>query len=251
MNNLNEIFNINKKKLIIVICIVILMGIGIIIYLENCQYTNISRIEILNEIERDINENTENIQQNNSNEIGQENAVESNNVTQNQMEEEKIAIHITGEVNKTGIFYLKKGARIADAIEAAGGATKNAGLDKVNLAYILEDGQKIYIPSKEEKIEKNAYIISNSGENVLVEEGKNSTNTQNGNNSVKGVNSKVNINSANQTELETLPGIGPSLARRIIEYRESNGKFQKIEDIQNVKGIGDSKYGNIKENICI
>ena len=61
----------------------------------------------------------------------------------------------------------------------------------------------------------------------------------------------MNINLADQETLESLPGIGPSLAQRIIEYRENNGKFQKIEDIQNVKGIGDSKYSNIKEKICI
>ena len=61
----------------------------------------------------------------------------------------------------------------------------------------------------------------------------------------------MNINSANQEELETLPGVGPALAVRIIEYRNSNGKFEKVEDVQNVKGIGDSKFTNIKEHICI
>ena len=61
----------------------------------------------------------------------------------------------------------------------------------------------------------------------------------------------MNINSANQEELETLPGVGPALAVRIIEYRNSNGKFEKVEDVQNVKGIGDSKFTNIKEYICI
>lgn len=166
-------------------------------------------------------------------------------------EDEMIAIHITGEVKKTGIIYLKKGARIADAIEVAGGVTKNASLDKVNLAYTLEDGQKIYIPNKTDKIEEEGYIISNSGENVLVEEGKSGTSLNNKNTSVKGVKTKVNINSANQSELETLPGIGPSLAQRIIDYRQQNGKFQKIEDIQNVKGIGDAKYSNIKNYISI
>ena len=61
----------------------------------------------------------------------------------------------------------------------------------------------------------------------------------------------MNINSANQEELETLPGVGPALAFRIIEYRNSNGKFEKVEEVQNVKGIGDSKFTNIKEHICI
>lgn len=172
-------------------------------------------------------------------------------------ENEKIAIHITGEVQKTGIIYLKKGARIADAIKIAGGATKNANLNRVNLAYVLEDGQKIYIPNKKDKINKEEYIISNSGENVMVEEGKNTGNNNTNNikdgksTNVKGVISKVNINLASQSDLETLPGIGPSLAQRILEYRKENGKFQKIEDIQNVKGIGDAKYNKIKDYLSI
>lgn len=172
-------------------------------------------------------------------------------------ENEKIAIHITGEVQKTGIIYFKKGARIADAIKIAGGATKNANLNRVNLAYVLEDGQKIYIPNKKDKINKEEYIISNSGENVMVEEGKNTGNNNTNNikdrknTNVKGVISKVNINLASQSDLETLPGIGPSLAQRILEYRKENGKFQKIEDIQNVKGIGDAKYNKIKDYLSI
>ena len=87
--------------------------------------------------------------QNNVNENVSEDLENTNtNERQKETEEAKIAIHITGEVKQKGILYLDKGARIADAIEAAGGATKNASLDQVNLAYILEDGQKIYIPNK-------------------------------------------------------------------------------------------------------
>lgn len=167
--------------------------------------------------------------------------LEENN-TQNQdkieMEDnEDIVIHITGEVNKPGIVVLKKNSRIADAINSAGGATKEADLNQINLAYILEDGQKIYVPNKNEKIEEDEYITGNSG------------NTEKSNNSKEG--EKVNINEAMQTELEGLPGIGPSLASRIIEYRETNGKFKKIEDLQNVKGIGDAKFNDIKDKVSI
>ena len=236
MKNLEEMSK-NKKILVIIICIVCLIGIGILLWMSKDLYHNADSIDVLEAMEEEIGENNTN----NANQVEQE------NLDVNEIEEtEKIAIHITGEVKKKGILYLDKGSRIADAIEAAGGATKNANLDQVNLAYILEDGQKIYIPNKNEKLEAGAYIIANSGNNVVVEEGKSNSNT-----STKGVDEKVNINSANQTELETLPGIGPSLAQRIIEYRESNGNFEKIEDVQNVKGIGDSKYSNIKEKICI
>jgi competence protein ComEA len=165
---------------------------------------------------------------------------ENNKQNQDKIEmedNEDIVIHITGEVNKPGIVVLKKNSRIADAINSAGGATKEADLNQINLAYILEDGQKIYVPNKNEKIEEDEYITGNSG------------NTEKSNNSKEG--EKVNINEAMQTELEGLPGIGPSLASRIIEYRETNGKFKKIEDLQNVKGIGDAKFNDIKDKVSI
>ena len=236
MNNLD-----NKKVIAIIICMIVLIGIGVFLYVSQNSYENEDSIDILDAMEEEmfLENYTNDVSQTSANEIAQENIIENEVIE----EAQKIAIHITGEVKKTGIIYLEKGARIVDAISAAGGATKNANLDQVNLAYVLEDGQKIYIPNKKEKLEAGAYIIENSGNNVLVEKGKSS--------STKGVGGKVNINSANQTELETLPGIGPSLAQNIIEYRESNGNFEKIEDIQNVKGIGDSKYSNIKEKICI
>ena len=226
MENLEKILK-NKRVILIAICITTLIGISIFVYLDGNQYDNYDSKKSLEQMENEIQENTiETKEQNDMNE-----SLENTN-TNETTKEEKIAIHITGEVRKKGILYLEKGARIVDAIEAAGGTTKNASLDQVNLAYVLEDGQKIYIPNKNEKIDQGAYIITDSGQNVLVEEGKNTSNSENG----KGENNKVNINTANQTELETLPGIGPSLAQRIIDYRQANGKFQKIEDIQNVKG---------------
>lgn len=249
MENLEKILR-NKKIVAIIVCIIMIIGISVYLYLNNNQYEKFDSIKTLEEMENGMQKNQiDKDSQNNVNENVSENLENANiNEVQEETEEAKIAIHITGEVKKKGILYLDKGARIADAIGAAGGATKNASLDQVNLAYILEDGQKIYIPNKNEKIETGAYIIANSGQNVLVEEGNGSTTT--GKNA-KGVSGKVNINTANQTELETLQGIGPSLAQRIIEYRKENGKFQTIEDIQNVKGIGDSKYSNIKDDICI
>lgn len=182
--------------------------------------------------------------QNEENSIDINAMLEKENIEQNNSEqEEKIVVHITGEVNKAGVVILPKGARIADAIEAAGGTTKEADLEQINLAYVLEDGQKIYIPNQKDK-ETNSekvYITSESGNNVIVKDTITS----------KGENKKVNINQATQSELETLPGIGPSIASRIIEYRQQNGKFNTIEDLKNVKGIGDAKFENVKKYIVV
>ena len=160
-----------------------------------------------------------------------------NNIDEENEVLEEIVVHVTGEVNKQGIVVLKSKSRIADAINEAGGATKEADLNQINLAYILEDGQKIYIPNKNEKIDEDEYITEGNRNNI------------GNNNSKEG--EKVNINEAMQTELEELPGIGPSLASRIIEYREQNGDFKKIEELQNVKGIGDAKYNDIKDKVTV
>lgn len=151
--------------------------------------------------------------------------------------EDKIKVHIVGEVQKEGIIEIEKNARLADVIEEAGGITEEADLSKINLAYCVKDGQKIYIPNMEENLEE--YITYEAGDGVLPEE------------DYKKNNEKVNINTAKQTELETLSGIGPSTALKIINYRKENGEFKNIEDLKNVPGIGDSKFEAIKDDICI
>lgn len=159
--------------------------------------------------------------------------------TNNQLEEKnKIFLHITGEVNSPGIIEIDEGARLVDVIEAAGGFTENADINKINLAYLVKDGQKINIPNVN-SVDTNSYITENMGENIIIEDiTSSSTNL-------------VNINTATQAELETLTGIGPSTALKIIKYREENGKFKTIEEIKNVAGIGDSKFEAIKDEICV
>ena len=125
----------------------------------------------------------------------------------------------------------------------AGGLKEDADLKQINLAYVLEDGMKINIPSKNESTNENTNEDSNNTESYITKENLNSSN----NTKI----SKVNINNATQTELETLPGIGPSTALKIINYRKEKGKFNKIEDIKNVNGIGESKFNKIKEFIKI
>ncbi|MBE5820906.1 MAG: hypothetical protein E7310_08950 [Clostridiales bacterium] len=200
MDNLN-----NKQKIILtIITIIIIFIIGIFLITKDKN--------VENEYQQYIVDENEKVQ-----------------------EKEKIKIHVIGEVQNSGIVELEEGARISDIIEAAGGSTENADLSKVNLAYEVEDGQKVYIPSiNDERVEQ--YVTNGSGEGIIEEETK------------KGL---VNINTATQTELETLPGIGPSTALKIITYREENGKFKKAEDIQNVPGIGGAKFENIKDSITV
>ena len=177
-------------------------------------------------------------------ELNEEMLISNNMTKENTSSEETaeiIVVHITGSVKKPGVVKLPEGSRMEDAIDAAGGLTEDADISNVNLAYILDDGSKIKIPS-------NTEMEVNMEENIITEENDSDiidNNQEQKTNTSKG----ININKAEAKELETLPGIGPSLASRIIEYREENGKFSSEEDIKNVNGIGDNKYENIKDLI--
>ena len=207
-----------NKKIIFIIIIISGMIYGIFNY-----FTQNKNKENLENISQDIiiNNQTENTTEENNN-------------------QEKIVIHITGAICNEGIYELEENSRIADAVKMAGGLKEDADLKQINLAYVLEDGMKINIPSKNDNSNENI----NNTENYFTKEKLNSSNNTN---SAK--TSKININSATQTELETLPGIGPSTALKIINYRKEKGKFNKIEDIKNVNGIGESKFNKIKEFI--
>lgn len=233
-----------KQKIVIIIVItVIIAGVGYFAYATETEKQNETNLEIAKTEEKEDDE--------------KENKEES--------KEEKIIVHLSGAVEKEGIIELNENSRMADAIEKAGGLKENACIDEINLAYKLEDGMKIYIPTKEEckKQTTSNGTETNTGK---TNSGGASSNggtsitgaTSNGGTSITGTSGnnmkkqgKVNINTASQTELETLPGIGPSTALKILNYRKEKGKFKKIEDIKEVSGIGDSKYNKIKDLITI
>lgn len=171
-------------------------------------------------------------EKNNTEQISISNFIE--NETEDEKDNTKIKVYITGEVKNQGVIELEEGARIADAIEKAGGQTEQASLKNVNLAYQLEDGQKIYIPN----INDTETEIIDDGASGVVDDA-----------TIK--QTVVNINKADEKELQSLNGIGESLATSIVQYRKENGKFETIEDLKNVPGIGDSKFENIKEYIKV
>ena len=170
-------------------------------------------------------------QNNNNEEITIQNVLTTEDEPE-KIENEIIKVYVTGEVKNQGVIELEQGSRIVDAIEKAGGQTEEANLKNVNLAYELEDGQKIYIPNKSEE---NTNEITDDGV-TEIDSKENDT---------------ININKANEKELQELNEIGESLASSIIKYREDNGKFKNIEDLKNVPGIGESKFSNIKEKIKV
>ena len=214
----------NKKIILLSIIIIFIIGIYYLFIRDKDYLESDSSMNILNTEEDE----------------GIENKI---SITE---DKEKIVIYVAGAVKNEGIYELDKNSRIADCIEKAGGLTEDANIKTINLAYVLEDGMKVYIPSNSDvnkvEDETNLYVSKENGS-------ANTGTSTSKNTSVK--NSKININIATQTELETLPGIGPSTAEKIINYRKEKGKFGSIEDIKKVSGIGESKYSKIKDYITI
>jgi len=176
---------------------------------------------------------------------------------------EKIQVYVVGEVNNPGVVTLEKGQIIEDAIKAAGGPTDRADLDNINLAYVLNENVMLKILPKPETVsngtangretaESNSDVTSqnkvSNGVEIRNDSGGAVQNESENKSVSKG---KININTATEAELETLPGVGPSTASKIVSFREKNGKFKKIEDIMNVPGIGQSKFANMKDLICV
>ena len=219
--------SLTKKQKIIFFIILSIMIIFIIYYIYLTVYKNESVFSITanNTIVED-----ELIQ----------NSLSNNNNLENDYSDNSIIIYICGAVKESKVVQLKENSRISDAIEAVGGLNKDADLTNINLAYILEDGEKIYIPKKGEQVQTEITSTSSDFQNSISSSSSSSSK-----------NNKININRATQTELETIPGVGPSTALKIINYREKNGKFASIEDIKNISGIGDAKYEKMKDFISV
>ena len=209
-------FNFSKDKIIIGIAIIALAGFGY--YKSSSDSLNSNQIQSIVDTKQ-----TDNI--NNQSEVeNKENEDNSSKMCQ-----------IDGCVNKPGVYSFKKDDRIKDIIDLAGGFTKDADTKSVNLAMKLKDEMKIFIPSKNEISKLQNHNTENS--QIVTLKDNNSTNL-------------VNINTADSNKLQTLPGIGPSKAKKIIEFREKN-QFKKIEEIKNVDGIGDKTFESLKSLITI
>lgn len=146
-----------------------------------------------------------------------------------------IVVHVGGAVAEPGVRELEEGARVQDAVDAAGGFAEGAARDELNLARVLVDGEQIVVPSLEEA-DAAAGAASDGGGGAT------------GASSAGG---KVNLNRATAAELDALPGVGPSTAEKIVADREANGPFRTVEDLKRVSGIGDKKFADLADLVCV
>lgn len=164
--------------------------------------------------------------------IQEETAVSSSSELQEESAakvEKLIYVYVCGHVQNAGVYTFAEGSRRFMAVDAAGGVTKDGTTEFLELAGVLSDGERIYVPSIEEA-EEQEFLAAGTG----------------------GVtNGLVNINKASKEQLMSLPGIGESRAEQIIQYRETNGPFQDIGDIMKISGIKEAAFAKIKEYICV
>ena len=152
--------------------------------------------------------------------------------------EAPLLVYVCGEVVNPGVYELPGGARVCDAVEAAGGFTKNASQDYWNLAEALTDGQMISFPTREEAAERKKHDTDPDSSGDFSSSGRTAD-------------SKVNINTADVSQLQQLSGIGQTRAEAIVAYRDEHGAFSKVEDIMKVSGIKNALFEKMRDDITV
>ncbi|NQN53811.1 ComEA family DNA-binding protein [Streptococcus suis] len=145
----------------------------------------------------------------------------------------QLVVDVKGAVAKPGLYTLEEGSRVNDAVDAAGGLTSQADPKSINLAQKLSDEAVVYVASKDE----NVSVVSNTTASSAM--------------SQEGNESKVNLNTATEADLQTISGIGAKRATDIIAYREANGGFKSVDDLNNVSGIGDKTMESIRPYVTV
>lgn len=208
----------NKKKIIVFIFMIVICSLSLLI---KDKFESKEDVYVLTEEKKSSQET-----------IG-ETEVKSK---KDNVANKEITVYVSGEVNKPGIVTLTEGERLATAVEKVGGTTKKANLNGVNMAIKLQDEMHYIIP-------KIGEVIENSDSEVV-----NDDNVSQGEES-KG--HQININDATVEELDKLPGVGEATANKIVNHRSEKGEFKSIDEIKNVNGIGDKKFEEMKNLICV
>jgi len=212
----------------------LLVLLGTLLALSGCNKGNSS--DQLLEVELDALEEGG---EGESNEVHQREGME----LEEQVDNSPVFVHVCGAVNQPGVVELTGNKRVFEAIDLAGGLREDAAVSYINLARMVEDGERVYVPNLEEIAQLNDGRLDIHLFLEMVGGGENNSPTESS--------GKVNINRAGLDELMTLSGIGPSKARSIMDYREQHGGFNTIEELMNVSGIGTSTFEKIREFVTL
>ena len=161
----------------------------------------------------------------------------------------KVTVHVAGAVARPGVYSLFPGARVVDAVTAAGGATSSADLERINLAQLVIDTEQVYIPVRSYRAPRvtvsprlrptrtSVPRVPAQGASTVPEQNRGST--------------KIDINVATAAQLDALPGVGPATSKAIVSYRSRKGPFAKIDDLMNVPGIGPAKFAAMRDLVTV
>ncbi|PZF01436.1 ComEA family DNA-binding protein [Curtobacterium sp. MCLR17_040] len=165
----------------------------------------------------------------------------------------RVVVHVLGAVRRSGVVELPASSRVGDALERAGGATDDADLDRLNLARVLTDGERLYVPrvGQQEVPEALRPMADGAAAGPTATAGAGSGGGSGAGGSGGEGAAVVDLNTADQTALETLPGIGPGLAGRIIAWRDEHGRFTAVEDLLDVSGIGDVRFAELRDRVRV
>jgi len=152
----------------------------------------------------------------------------------------EVVVYVCGAVRRPGVYHLGADARVADLLEAAGGAAAKAELQGVNLAARLTDGEQVVVP------EKGAPVVAGAATGAGAAGSAGATGSAGGTASAP-----VDLNTATLEQLDALPGVGPATAQKIIDYRTANGGFKSVDDLKNVSGIGDAKFADLQPLVTV
>ncbi len=221
-----------SRKQFVLIPAVLFLSLGTFLILTGCSHKSDITLDLTEENRADIPPDEP---------AGEEGSFcdETGDTSAEDAADQPLFVYVHGAVKTPGVFRLDPGARVYEAIAAAGGATAPLPANGLNQAAVLSDGQEIYLPTKEEQL---SGAVFSSG--TLPAEGGSTGGGSGGKET-------VNLNTASREELMRLNGIGESRAADIIAYREKNGAFRSIEEIKNVPGIKDGMYAKIKDQITV
>ena len=240
----------NNKKIIMIICGLFILvsgfayinsdAIGKFVYKDDTEYSSLDDTKYVSSKNTDCISSSDKKSYNKMSGKDNHNDKKSNGQSQ-------VVVYICGAVKHPGVYKFTAGSRINDAINAASGFKKGAARTAINQARVLEDGEQITIPTLKQ-VKRKQLSKTTDGDNF---QDKTTDNENTDSSEKESQNTLININTASAGELTSLSGIGQSRADAIIEYRQSNGKFQSIEDIMKIPGIKQGIFNKIKNKISV
>jgi competence protein ComEA len=166
--------------------------------------------------------------------------------------DEKVGVHVAGGVHRPGVYWLKGGSRVTDAIQSAGGATERGDLSALNLAAKLEDGRQVLVPIRGSAAQGGGASQPQGGGAGGAGQERSATPSAGGAAPGEGgTKPLLNLNTATQEQLEALDGVGPSTARKILDHRQQKGGFTRVEDLGEIGGIGEKKLASLRAQVTV